>query len=392
MKENKKIRKSSPTQTVEKIIQTLDRLAPPGTAERWDNVGLLVGNSQCKTRGAVLSIDLTQNALDLAIEHDFHLVITHHPCIFPKERGLSQLVWKNENDSLSSLIAKATTSGIAVITCHTNFDQCALEVTKVVSQGLGLTAQGRLLDDPGESLLKLVVFVPATHLEPVRTALCEAGAGHIGHYDFCTFSSPGEGSFRGGIKTQPFFGKPGKFEKTQEIRLETIIPQGLKRPIIQALLRVHPYEEVAYDLYPLKQTPVSLGLTWGLGYGFWGEFAQPKPFSDLAQDVKTLFKLDGFWITNPVPRQVRRLAFVAGKGTSFIGAALKAHCDLFITGEAGYHPAVEAQRQGMTVLELGHQQSERFFLSTMKHWLSQAGLESVEQDLETQKIWRGEKQ
>jgi dinuclear metal center YbgI/SA1388 family protein len=371
---------------ISEILGALEELAPPGTAEAWDNVGLLVGNPNWKTLGAIVSIDLTSEAIAAAKKKGYRLIVNHHPCIFPKGKGLSRLTVPG------SLACEALSEGIAVISSHTNFDQCALEVVHTVSRGLGCTPQGRLIEKPEEALFKLVVFVPETHLTAVREVICEAGAGHIGRYDQCTYSSaPGEGTFRPGEFTKPFVGKRGRLEKVKEVRLETVFPRGLRHEILKALVAAHPYEEVAYDLYAIKQRVGPSGLVRGMGYGFWGEFQRPKPFSEVLRSVRSLFNLDGFWLTPPAPakskRSIKRVAFVAGKGSSFLSAARSIDCDLFITGEAGYHGALDGSRRGMTVMELGHRESERFFLTTMESWLKKVGVKALALNIPTQKIW-----
>ena len=227
-----------------------------------------------KTDGAVVCIDLTAEAIEEARSKGYRLIVNHHPCIFPKSRGLSQVV-------AGSLVFEALRHGIAVVAAHTNFDRSALEVVRSVSEGLGVTPKGRLYDHPERAFRKLAVFVPVSHVEEVRKAVTEAGAGHVGNYDSCTFGSPGEGTFRGGEGTHPFLGSPGVLEKAQEVKLETLFPDGLQKQILTALRSAHPYEEIAYDLYPVEQEPPSVGLIRGAGYGFWGEFPSPKPFSDL---------------------------------------------------------------------------------------------------------------
>lgn len=363
--------------SVSEVIQFLENLAPSGTAESWDNVGLLVGDSSEKTKGAIVSIDLTPEAIEMAVQKGFRLIVNHHPCIFPKNKGLARLTSGN-------LAFEAARKGISVAAFHTNFDQCALEVVQAVSEGLHVQPKGRLFDRKSDLFLKLTTFIPAAHFEAVRLALSEAGAGHIGNYDSCSFSVSGEGFFRGNDATQPFIGKPGVLEKTKEVRLETILPKGIKDSVIAALLTCHPYEEVAYDLVPVEQGAQGEGLHAGHGYGFWGEFPQPKPFSDVIKDVKSLFNIHGFWITRPVPSSVKRIGFVAGKGASFLDSAAAAKCDLFITGEAGYHNALGGLKRGMAVMEVGHCESERFFVETVRNWLSKFGLESEGVDHPTQ--------
>lgn len=370
--------------SVADILKALEKRAPSDTAEDWDNVGLLAGDPKWTTKGAIISIDLTAEAIKAAKAKGYKLIINHHPCIFPRSRGLSRV-------TPPSLVYEALQAGIAVAACHTNFDQSALEVVSSITEELEITPMGRLHDSGNESFYKLVVFVPTPYVERVRKAITEAGAGHIGQYDSCTFGVAGKGTFRGSKDTHPFLGKPGVLEEAQEVRLETILPRGLKKPILQALLESHPYEEVAYDLYALEQGPSKQGLVSGLGYGFWGEFKRARSFPDVAQSVKSLFNIDGFWVTHPTPSKVKRVAFVAGKGSSFLRSASQAGCELFITGEAGYHTALEGSRGGMAVMELGHRESEKFFLKTMKDWISAEGIQSATIDVPTQRIWSGGK-
>ena len=378
---------------ISKILREIEKYVPSGTAEEWDNVGLLAGDPDWKTTGAVISVDLTEETIALAAKKGFRLIVNHHPCIFPRSRGLARLVAGPK--SSSNLIFQALTQGIAVAAYHTNFDRCALEVVEDICRHLKMEPRGRFIERPREklrtSLMKLVVFVPVTHADSVKKAICEAGAGQIGRYDFCTFSGSGEGTFRGGKGTKPFLGKSGQLEKAKELRLETVFPRGMEKPILKAMSKAHPYEEVAYDLYALEQEPNAAGMAMGLGYGVWGDFPTAKPFPELEQSVKSLFKIDGFWLTGRTPRSVKRIGFVAGKGASFIGAAIAAECDLFITGEAGYHSALEGSRKGMPVMELGHRESERLFLKTMGKWLASLGLKTAELDVPTQKIWFGGK-
>jgi len=371
----------------------LEERAPSSTAEDWDNVGLLAGDPSWKTEGAVLCVDLTAEAIRVAREKKFRLIINHHPCIFPggRGRGLSRIVSEG-GEGLSSLVFDAIRGGIAIAAYHTNFDKCSLEVVDQVSRALGVTPKGRLIDHGSGSLLKLVVFVPETHVDVVREGICAAGAGHIGNYDFCTFGALGEGSFRGSESTKPFIGRPGALEKAAEIRLETVFPRGLRRQVLAALRDVHPYEEIAYDLVPVEQAPSGNGMTRGIGYGFWGDFTSPRLFPDVTKDVKRVFQLNGYVQTDPsLPSRrhrktsVRRIAFVAGKGASFIDAAADAGCDVFVTGEAGYHLALAGARRGMYVIEIGHRESEKYFVPTVSAWCRKLGLRAVSAESAIQK-------
>jgi dinuclear metal center YbgI/SA1388 family protein len=375
-----------PSLKISQILRELEAWAPGSAAEPWDNVGLLCGDALEETRGVIVSVDLTVEAIEEARARGFRLILNHHPCIFPKQRGLSRVVRSDSGGS--ELVYRAIREGIAVVACHTNFDRCVLEAPQAIARGLGARPLGRLIEKPAGSCVKLVVFVPSSHLEQVRVAVCEAGAGKIGDYDFCTFAVEGEGSFRGGEATSPYIGEPGKLEFVDELRLELVFPRGLEKAVVSALAKAHPYEEPAFDLIPVEQAPSGRGLVRGLGYGFWGELEKPARFGELRPRIEALFETRGGILTAPpgAEREIRRLGFSPGKGSSFVAAAAAAGCDLFITGEVGYHSALEGARKGMLVLELGHRESELFFLSSARDWVEALGLEALALNSKTQRL------
>ncbi|MCC7442801.1 MAG: Nif3-like dinuclear metal center hexameric protein [Bdellovibrionales bacterium] len=256
------------------IIEDLHSRCRPEWAAEWDNIGLLLGDPSWSTDGAVVSVDLTREALDEARERGSRLIVTHHPAIF---RGIRSLV-ASEPRALDTLMLEAATHRIGIVACHTNFDVGAVEVANRICDGLDLMPLGRLSE----------------------------------------------------------------------------------------------------------KGPVE-GLQPGEGYGFYADFTRKMAFSEVAHRVKRLFKLDGYWVTDPPPAQVRRVGFVAGKGASFATVAREAGCDLFITGEAGYHVALEASRRGLGLMELGHRESEFFFLEVMKSWLQDLGLKTVALNRATQR-------
>jgi hypothetical protein len=98
---------------------------------------------------------------------------------------------------------------------------------------------------------KLVVFVPAEALDPLREALFEAGAGRIGDYERCSWYTEGTGTFLGGERTEPSIGERGREERVPELRLETVYPAERHGEVLAAMRRAHPYEEPAFDVYEL---------------------------------------------------------------------------------------------------------------------------------------------
>lgn len=101
------------------------------------------------------------------------------------------------------------------------------------------------------NLVKIVVFVPLTHTKIVREAIGKAGAGIIGDYDYCSFSSKGIGRFKPNDKAKPHIGKANQLEEVEEERIEFVCPRDKAKSVISAIKKVHPYEEVALDIYPL---------------------------------------------------------------------------------------------------------------------------------------------
>ncbi len=98
---------------------------------------------------------------------------------------------------------------------------------------------------------KLVWFVPREALDVTREAVFAAGAGRIGDYEHCSWYTQGTGTFLGGAGTNPSVGEAGREERVAELRVETVVPSERIDDVVAALKAAHPYEEVAYDLYPL---------------------------------------------------------------------------------------------------------------------------------------------
>src|SRR3989338_4575777 len=97
--------------------------------------------------------------------------------------------------------------------------------------------------------VKIVVFVPESHTDIVREAMGKAGAGKIGNYTFCSFSSRGIGRFRPEAGASPHIGKVGKFEEVSEEKIEVVCSRENLDTVIKAIKKVHPYDEVALDIY-----------------------------------------------------------------------------------------------------------------------------------------------
>jgi dinuclear metal center YbgI/SA1388 family protein len=229
---------------VKEIIKPLEELAPLYLQESYDNSGLLVGNPDKDIQKALITLDITELVLQEAIDKKCNLIISHHPVIF---NGLKKITRSN---AAERIVETAIKHDINIYAIHTNLDNVDKGINSIICDKIDLKNR-KILAPKKEILRKLVTFCPVDHAEKVRQAIFNAGAGHIGDYDNCSFNAPGTGSFRGSDESNPFVGEKGKLHYEDEVRIETIYPIYLENSILKALFDAHPYEEVAYDIYYL---------------------------------------------------------------------------------------------------------------------------------------------
>lgn len=335
---------------VSTLVEFLDRLYPFALAESWDNVGLIVGDSKSEVTGISFCLDVTHDVLDEAIEDENNVIVTHHPVIF---RAIKKL---NASELQGGLVAKALKHGISLVALHTNLDSAVGGLNDTLCDELGLESVKPLVDSGRERFYKLVVFVPGDHADKVREAMCEQGAGVIGDYEECTFSSPGTGTFRGiEGRTNPFTGTPGRLEKASELRLEVLLRRELAGRVIGAMTTAHPYEEVAYDLVPLQNKEP------GTGLARIGKLPEPVAFEDFVPRVKELGILVTRVMGDP-QKEIRRVALCSGAGADFAPCAISQGADVYITAEIKHHLGLAAAHKGMAMIETDHYTLEQ------KHW------------------------
>lgn len=343
------------------IIDAMENLAPKYLAESWDNVGLLVGSPAQKITKLRITLDVTQDVVNQAIQDGIDMIITHHPILF---KAVSNI---RTDLPQGKLIASLLQANIAVYAAHTNLDSANGGVNDVLASKLNLQNTLPLAVSYTEKLYKLVVFVPNTHMEVVRKVISEAGAGHVGHYSHCTFSSQGTGSFLPLEGTRPFIGCNGVVEYVEETRLETIIPEKISRRVLKAMLNVHPYEEVAYDLYPLVNAGQCLGL------GRVGKLVTPMPLTEFITQVKLALGIEYVSVIGPQEKIVKKVAVCGGSGAGFISKAAFAGADVFITGDIKYHEGQDALATGIAVIDAGHFATEEPIVPFVAEYLTVCG-------------------
>ncbi len=331
---------------IKELTSYLESIAPLQLQESYDNAGLIIGDPERTIKSALATLDVTPGVMEEAIEKKAGLIIAHHPLIF---KGLKKLTGSNATERM---VIKAVKNNIAVYACHTNLDAITGGVNSFLASLIGL--KNPVILKPVENyLLKLVTFIPEDHIETVRNAIFEAGAGVIGNYDQCSFTLNGTGSFRGGSNTDPFIGKKGTINFEKELRLETILPGHLKNKVVQALLNAHPYEEVAYDLYPLENVfPMA-------GMGMVGNLNKAVSEPDFLNHLKKTLNLHTLRHTSLNNREINKVAVCGGAGSILLNDAIRSGSDAFVSGDFKYHDFFEADDR-ILMIDVGHYESERY--------------------------------
>lgn len=324
------------------ITRVLEELAPKWLCAKWDNSGLQLGDAKQEVNRVLVTLDADSRAVKAAVDWGADLIISHHPLYFEPLKSIDY------STAIGHITKVLIERKIAVYSLHTNLDSASKGLNQYVAEKMGLLEIKGLGVEQEENLFKLVVFVPAGHVRMVMEALGEAGAGHIGKYSHTSFRVLGQGTFKPLPGARPYLGTVGQMEEVEEYRLETVVPQPRLKKVLEAMLRSHPYEEVAYDVYPLANR--------GFGYsmGRVGLLAETTDLQGLALKVKELFELEGVRIVGPPTRSVKKVGVVTGTGIKAVSSALKEGCDVLITGDIKYHEALAAFEAGLALIDAGH--------------------------------------
>jgi dinuclear metal center YbgI/SA1388 family protein len=341
------------------VAQLIEQLAPKHFAVENDKIGLQLGTLQKQVSKVLIALDVTDEVVDEAIAAEAELIIAHHAIIY---RPLAKL---DTSTPAGRLYEKLIKHDIAVYIAHTNLDVAHGGINDWMADMLGIPSEGRvsLEEVHTDKLYKLVVFVPHSHHEQVLQAIWNAGAGAIGDYSCCSFNIEGTGTYMPGEGTQPFIGKQGRLERVPEMRIETVVPHSVHRKVVQAMLRSHPYEEVAYDLYPVDLKGRSFGL------GRVGKLTEPMKLGTLANRVKEAFNVPAARIVGDPEREVRKVAVLGGAGAKYVRHALFAGADVLVTGDIDYHSAHDALAAGLAIIDPGHN-IEKIMKPRIADWLT----------------------
>ena len=324
------------------LISLFEQWAPRSLAVEGDSVGLQIGRLDKTVNKVLVTLDVNDEVVDEAIELGCQLIIAHHPPIYRKLKNI------RTDMPQGRLFEKLIKHDIAVYAAHTNLDIATGGVNDLLAEALQLENVSILEPTTSENLMKLEVFTPKEATQAVRKALADVGAGNIGDYNSCSFTSSGEGRFMPEIDATPYIGKINELELVQEDKIEVVLPASKKNKVLKAMLNTHPYEEPAYNLMHLDTKVNEMGL------GRIGYLPNKISLADYANTVKSLLNVPFVRVVGPLDKPVQKVAVLGGDGNKYISIAKRAGADVFITGDLYFHVAQDALAMDLAVIDPGH--------------------------------------
>ncbi len=338
------------------VFEFLEDWAPKGIAWERDNVGLQVGDFDSETKGILLTLDITADAIEKAIKEKCNLIISHHPLFF---NPLNRIDLQSSKGKIINLAIK---NGLTIYSAHTNLDFSKDGVSFSLAKRLGLE-KITFLENAPSTQYKLVTFVPEQNVENLLNKLSEAGAGVIGNYTHCSYQLKGFGTFFGQENTNPAIGEKGKLEKVEEIRLEMIFEKWNLNKILKTLLTNHPYEEPAYDIYPLENKNVNYG------FGAVGYLNERMDLVSFVNLVKKKLRAPSVKYTSGKKKFIEKVGVCGGSGAELIQRAINSGCDAFVSADIKYHTFLD-YADSIALIDAGHFYTEFPVLDELKDRLS----------------------
>jgi dinuclear metal center YbgI/SA1388 family protein len=356
------------------VVDLLHAWYPPSTADDWDAVGLVLGDPDQAVSKVLFAVDPTLEVAREAAEWGADLLVVHHPLFLSPVHGVAATTPKGRT------LATLAKAGCALLTAHTNADQAVGGVSEALARALGLEDLAPILPAPEEALDKIVVYVPEDAAAPVRAAIAEAGAGAIGNYDHCTFTTPGQGRFRPLEGADPVIGTVGTVEVVEEHRIESVLPRGRRAAVVAAMLAAHPYERPAYDVVELAGVGTADRGTGRIGT------VPPTTLGEFAATVAAALPATahGVRVAGAPTREVRRVAVCGGAGDFLLDRMAASDADVYVTSDLRHHPAAEfTEKGGPALVDVAHWAAEWTWLPVVQARLVDAMGATVETRVST---------
>ncbi len=341
---------------IKDIIHSLEEWAPKALAESYDNVGLLVGDKNKEASGVLVSLDCTEAVVEEAIKLKCNLVVSHHPLLF---KGLKKLTGSNYVERTVELAIK---NNIALYAIHTNLDNVHDGVNKMISDKIGLL-ETKILAPKKGSLQKLEFLVPDSAADRVREAVFNAGGGRIGNYESCSFNTKGLGTFTPRAGAKPAVGEINKVQEEPETHVQVLVSDYMAEAVLEAMKKVHPYEEVAYFLSNIENRNQEIGS------GMFGKLKAPMEAMDFVKMLKEAMGLKVVKCTELLSRKIETVAVCGGSGSFLLTDAIRNKADVFITSDFKYHEFFDAEG-ALVIVDIGHYESERFTIELIAEKIS----------------------
>ncbi|WP_191860506.1 Nif3-like dinuclear metal center hexameric protein [Hanstruepera ponticola] len=331
---------------IQDVINHLETLAPQAYAEDFDNTGLLVGNSQAKLTGILVTLDTLETVVDEATENNCNLIVSFHPIIF---KGLKKLTGKTY---VERTVLKAIQNNISIYAIHTALDNAKLGVNNIICEQLGLHNRKTLIPQL-QTIKKLTTYAPISEAEALRQVLFNAGAGNIGNYSECSFNVEGTGTYKGNEDSNPTKGKKLEQHQEPESQISVTFAKHAESKVLKALFENHSYEEVAYEVVTLENTNQNIGM------GMIGELEKPLSENDFLRLLKAKMNTESVRHTKLLEKPISKVAVLGGSGSFAISAAKRAGADMFVTADLKYHDFFQAENN-IVLADIGHYESEQF--------------------------------
>jgi dinuclear metal center YbgI/SA1388 family protein len=348
------------TATVAQFIRILDHLAPVRLAESWDNVGLQIGSRTWPVKKVWTALDPLPEVVARACENNVDLLVTHHPLFF------KPIKYIDCDSPLGGIAEMALSRRLAIFSAHTNLDSVPGGVNDVLVDRMGLRKVGVLADPADAEMCKLAVFVPSNRVKTILDTLFAMDAGRMGNYSCCTFRCEGIGTFLPGAGATPAIGKTGTLTEVQESRIEILVANTDLSAVVDAVKAVHPYESMAYDVYPISVRDNQAGL------GRVGELESPLPLDAFAAKLKAELNLSAVKMVGKTDMLVEKVAVCSGSGASLLTKAVSANAQVYVSGDLGYHTARDAQQAGIGLIDIGHFGSEHLVVDVLAAFIRDA--------------------
>lgn len=362
---------------VKEIIGKINGEIPESLQESWDNCGLQLGDQDQNVERILVALEVTDEVIDEALESQCQMIVTHHPFFFAPIKRLDFQSFRGR------LAKRLIDHEIAVYSAHTNFDQMPFGVSDALGEWMGLSNRRILQRVAGIKGYKLSTYVPGTHAKDVLSAMMEAGAGTLGKYTHCSFSTEGIGTFRALHGAKPFLGEVDNLAEFKEMKVEVMVTDANKDRVVEAMLAAHPYEVAAYDLFLMKNAVAEFG------YGSVGELNESMALSTYADQMAKKFGCP-VMIHGDQNREVQTISCCGGDGADLIPLAA-AKSDLYLTGDIRASRAQMAIEAGLPLLVVPHYKTEKpgviRFAQLLESWFDELQIVQTKQDDLVQTSW-----